>query len=50
MSTETANNIMPAKGMFIDNRWRASSSGATIDVYAPAEGAVFVVIGGARMA
>lgn len=36
--------IAPAKGIFIDNRWRPSSSGATIDVHAPAEGAVFAQI------
>lgn len=36
--------IAPAKGIFIDNRWRPSISGATIDVHAPAEGAVFAQI------
>lgn len=35
---------MPAKGVFIDNKWRASKSGKTIDVVAPAEGSVFAQI------
>ncbi|HWA45743.1 MAG TPA: aldehyde dehydrogenase family protein [Hypericibacter adhaerens] len=36
--------IEPAKGIFIDNRWRPSHSGRTVDVYAPAEGTVFARI------
>ena len=32
--------VPPAKGVFIDNRWRPARAGATIDVHAPAEGAV----------
>jgi aldehyde dehydrogenase (NAD+) len=35
---------MPAKGVFIDNKWRPSKSGKTIDVVAPAEGSVFAQI------
>ncbi|HEY4192498.1 MAG TPA: aldehyde dehydrogenase family protein, partial [Mesorhizobium sp.] len=42
--------VQPAKGVFIDNRWQPSKSGRLIDVYAPAEGAVFAQIaaGGAE--
>ena len=36
--------IEPAKGVFIDNRWRPSQSGRTVDVTAPADGAVFAQI------
>lgn len=43
MNAETA-IVESAKGVFIDNRWQSSDSGATIDVYAPAEGAVFAQI------
>jgi aldehyde dehydrogenase (NAD+) len=35
---------MPAKGVFINNRWQQSASGKTIDVVAPAEGRVFATI------
>lgn len=34
----------PAKGIFIDNEWRPSSSGRVIDVHAPAEGVAFAQI------
>ena len=34
----------PAKGVFVDNRWRASASGKTIPVVAPADGQVFAAI------
>jgi aldehyde dehydrogenase (NAD+) len=47
MTTETAKRtatIEPAKGVFIDNRWRPSASGRVVDVYAPAEGKVFARI------
>ena len=48
MPARTANQastpITPAKGIFIDNRWRTARSDAAIDVYAPAEGAVFARI------
>ncbi|HEY4192546.1 MAG TPA: aldehyde dehydrogenase family protein [Mesorhizobium sp.] len=42
--------VQSAKGVFIDNRWQPSKSGRLIDVYAPAEGAVFAQIaaGGAE--
>jgi aldehyde dehydrogenase (NAD+) len=43
MNAETA-VVEKAKGVFIDNRWQPSDSGAAIDVYAPAEGAVFAQI------
>lgn len=43
MNAETA-VVERAKGVFIDNRWQPSDSGATIDVYAPAEGTVFAQI------
>jgi aldehyde dehydrogenase (NAD+) len=33
--------IRPAQGVFIDNAWRAGSTGRTIPVHAPAEGNVF---------
>jgi aldehyde dehydrogenase (NAD+) len=33
-----------ARGVFIDNRWRPSASGRTVDVYAPAEGIAFAQI------
>ena len=36
--------IQDSKGIFIDNQWRSASSDAAIDVYAPAEGAVFAQI------
>lgn len=36
--------IQKAKGVFIDNKWHPSDSGATIDVFAPAEGKVFAQI------
>jgi aldehyde dehydrogenase (NAD+) len=36
--------ITPAKGIFINNRWRPSQSGKTIDVVAPADGGVFAKI------
>jgi len=35
---------VPAKGVFIDNAWRANATGKTIDVFAPAEGAIFAKI------
>jgi aldehyde dehydrogenase (NAD+) len=34
-------SIRPAQGVFIDNAWRASASGRTIPVFAPAEGVIF---------
>lgn len=34
----------PAKGVFINNRWRASQSGRTVPVVAPADGQVFAAI------
>ena len=37
--------VQPAKGVFIDNRWQPARSGRTVDVFAPAEGAVFAQIG-----
>jgi aldehyde dehydrogenase (NAD+) len=40
----TAVNIPPAKGVFIDNQWRPSVSGRTLPVIAPAEGIVFASI------
>ncbi len=43
-SLKTPGRIEPAKGVFIDNRWQPSDSGATVDVHAPAEGAVFATI------
>lgn len=36
--------IEPAKGIFINNNWQSCDSGATIDVFAPAEGAIFAQI------
>ncbi|WP_119389057.1 aldehyde dehydrogenase family protein [Taklimakanibacter lacteus] len=42
--------IAPAKGIFIDNEWRPASSGAAIDVYAPAEGTVFARIAAGNVA
>jgi aldehyde dehydrogenase (NAD+) len=36
--------VAPAKGVFIDNRWRSSASGRVVDVCAPAEGLVFAQI------
>ncbi len=33
-----------ARGVFIDNRWRPSASGRTVDVYAPAEGIAYAQI------
>jgi aldehyde dehydrogenase (NAD+) len=36
--------VAPAKGVFVANQWRSASSGKSIDVYAPAEGAVFAQI------
>jgi aldehyde dehydrogenase (NAD+) len=43
-SIHVAAAIEPAKGVFIDNRWRPANSGGVIDVYAPAEGVVFAQI------
>lgn len=43
-ASQPSNQIAPAKGIFIDNKWHPASSGAAIDVYAPAEGAVFARI------
>ena len=40
----TAVAIPPAKGVFIDNRWRPAASGRTLPMVAPAEGAVFASI------
>jgi len=40
----TAVGMPPAKGVFIDNRWRPSASGRTLPMVAPAEGAVFASI------
>ena len=40
----TAVSIPPAKGVFIDNRWRPAASGRTLPMVAPAEGAVFASI------
>lgn len=37
-------HTLPAKGVFIDNRWRPAHSGATIDIVAPAEGRAFARI------
>ena len=41
--------IEKTRGVFIENRWREAQGGRTIDVYAPAEGAVFarIAAGGA---
>jgi aldehyde dehydrogenase (NAD+) len=36
--------LEPSKGVFIANEWRPASSGRVLDVYAPAEGAVFAQI------
>lgn len=47
MSADTltrAAATQPAKGIFIDNEWRPSSSGRVIDVHAPAEGVAFAQI------
>jgi len=40
----TAVSIPPAKGVFIDNRWRPAASGRTLPMVAPAEGVVFASI------
>ena len=40
--TETV--AMPAKGVFIDNRWRPAASGRTLPMIAPAEGVAFAAI------
>jgi aldehyde dehydrogenase (NAD+) len=47
---QAAELVAPPLGVFIDNRWRPSSSGETIDVHAPAEGTVFarIAAGSAR--
>jgi aldehyde dehydrogenase (NAD+) len=36
--------VAPAKGVFIDNRWRPGASGRTIPVVAPADGEAFTTI------
>ncbi|RFC66707.1 aldehyde dehydrogenase family protein [Mesorhizobium denitrificans] len=42
--TKGARVIAGAKGVFINNEFRTSNSGKTLDVYAPGEGAVFAEI------
>lgn len=42
--TSQTQSVQKAKGVFIDNKWHPSDSGATIDVFAPAEGKVFAQI------
>ena len=39
-----ATDVMPAKGVFINNKWQPASTGKTIPVIAPAEGIVFAEI------
>lgn len=39
-----ADRVEAAKGVFIDNRWAAAAHGGTVNVVAPAEGAVFARI------
>jgi aldehyde dehydrogenase (NAD+) len=39
-----SDTITAAKGVFIDNRWQAASTGRTIDIVAPADGRVFAQI------
>jgi len=50
VSQPRAGEVLPAKGVFIDNLWRPAASGRTIPVVAPAEGRVFAQIaaGGAQ--
>ncbi len=50
MSPLPTSAVQPAKGVFIDNRWRPAASGRTVPVVAPAEGRVFAEIaaGGAE--
>lgn len=44
MNEHTPICVAPARGVFINNQWRASTSGRVVDVYAPAEGRVFAQI------
>jgi aldehyde dehydrogenase (NAD+) len=47
MTAETAKRpaaMESARGVFIDNCWRPSASGRTVDVYAPAEGIAYAQI------
>ena len=39
-SKPAAGQIAEAKGIFVDNKWHANETGKTVDVYAPATGAV----------
>ena len=44
MNTMPGKTVLPAKGVFIANRWRPAASGRAIPVLAPADGLPFAQI------